>query len=91
MTSRQHTRCSTAAGCIRQGGKPGHYALMPLGFRVWRNIRGIIFDEMEQAGVLNLQLPIMQPRELWDIGPVAGTSTRRAGRCSPPSGRSLRC
>lgn len=53
------------AGFIRQLDR-GLFILAPLGFRVWRNIRDIIFEEMERAGVLNLQLPILQPRSLWE-------------------------
>jgi len=52
-------------GFIRQIA-PGIYALMPLGWRVLKKINNIIFDEMENEGVHNLQLPILQPRELWE-------------------------
>ena len=52
------------AGFIKQLAV-GSYILLPLGFRVWRKIREIIWDEMEQHSVQNLQVPIMQSKELW--------------------------
>jgi prolyl-tRNA synthetase len=53
------------AGYIR-GIAPGVYTLLPLGFEVHRRIRNIVYEEMAREGVLNLQLPILQPKELWD-------------------------
>lgn len=53
------------AGFIRQVER-GLFVLTPLGFRVWRKLQDIIFAEMERDGVLNVNLPIIQPRELWD-------------------------
>lgn len=53
------------AGFIKQLAA-GSYILLPLGFRVWRKIQSIIWDLMEEHGVQNLQLPIMQPKELWE-------------------------
>lgn len=51
-------------GFIKQVA-PGLYILLPLGFRVWRNIRNIVWNAMEEHGVQNLQLPILQPKEFW--------------------------
>lgn len=53
------------AGYIRQVER-GLFVLTPLGFRVWRKLQDIIFSEMEQDGVLNINMPIIQPRELWE-------------------------
>ena len=53
------------AGFIKQVA-PGLYILLPLGFRVWRKIRAIVWDLMEDHDVQNLQLPILQPKELWE-------------------------
>ncbi|MEK7540437.1 MAG: proline--tRNA ligase [Patescibacteria group bacterium] len=53
------------AGYIRQVER-GLFVLAPLGFRVWRKLQDIIFAEMERDGVLNVNLPIIQPKELWD-------------------------
>ncbi|MDD4989324.1 MAG: proline--tRNA ligase [Candidatus Pacebacteria bacterium] len=52
------------AGFIKQLA-PGSYILLPLGFRVWRQIQAIVWDVMESHDVQNLQLPILQPQELW--------------------------
>ena len=46
------------AGFIKQVA-PGLYILLPLGFRVWRKIRAIVWDLMEDHDVQNLQLPIL--------------------------------
>lgn len=54
------------AGYIRSAGAAGIYSLLPLGWRVHQRICEIIFGEMEREGVQNLQLPILQPRELWE-------------------------
>jgi prolyl-tRNA synthetase len=54
------------AGYIRSAGAAGIYSLLPLGWRVHQKICEIIFGEMEREGVQNLQLPILQPRELWE-------------------------
>lgn len=54
------------AGYIRAAGAAGIYSLLPLGWRVHQRICEIIFSEMERGGVQNLQLPILQPRELWE-------------------------
>ncbi len=61
---------TVAHGLLLKGGyvkqlAAGSYILLPLGFRVWRRIRDIVFDVMEDHGVLNLNLPILQSQELW--------------------------
>lgn len=53
-------------GFVRGTGAAGVHYLLPLGWRVHRKICAIIFDEMERRGVLNLTLPILQQRELWE-------------------------
>jgi prolyl-tRNA synthetase len=52
------------AGIVQQISA-GHYGILPLGFRVLRKIESIIRQEMEAIGALEIQLPIMQPAELW--------------------------
>ncbi|MDI6740876.1 MAG: proline--tRNA ligase, partial [Candidatus Edwardsbacteria bacterium] len=54
------------AGCIRNVGAAGVFSLLPLGFEAHQKICTIVYKEMARAGVLNLQLPILQPRELWE-------------------------
>jgi prolyl-tRNA synthetase len=53
-------------GFIRSAGAAGIYNLLPLGWRVHRKVCDVIFDEMERQGVLNMTLPILQPKELWE-------------------------
>ncbi|PJA93297.1 MAG: proline--tRNA ligase [Candidatus Kerfeldbacteria bacterium CG_4_9_14_3_um_filter_45_8] len=53
------------AGYIRQV-TAGVFVLTHLGWRVLRKIEAIIFAEMEHDDVLNIQMPIIQPAELWE-------------------------
>jgi len=43
----------------------GIYSWLPLGLRVLRRVEGIIRDEMNRAGALEVLLPAVQPAELW--------------------------
>jgi len=38
----------------------------PLGLRVRRNVERVVRQEMNRAGAVELELPILHPRELWD-------------------------
>ena len=53
------------AGMIRRIAA-GIYALTPLGLRSHRKTEAIVREEMDRAGCLELELPILQPRELWE-------------------------
>lgn len=53
------------AGFIKRLGA-GLYSWMPLGLRVLRKVEAIVRDEMNKAGVLELLMPAVQPRELWE-------------------------
>jgi len=53
------------AGLIKKLGS-GLYNWMPLGLRVLRKVEAIIRDEMNKAGALELLMPAVQPRELWE-------------------------
>lgn len=44
----------------------GIYALTPLGLRSHRKTETIVREEMDRAGCLELEVPILQPRELWE-------------------------
>ena len=57
-------RLMTRAGMIRKLAG-GIYTYMPLGLRVIRRIESIIRDEMDQAGAIELLMPVVQPAELW--------------------------
>jgi prolyl-tRNA synthetase len=38
---------------------------MPLGLRVLRKVEGVVREEMDRAGALELTMPVVQPAELW--------------------------
>ncbi|HHG74767.1 MAG TPA: proline--tRNA ligase, partial [Persephonella sp.] len=52
------------AGYIRQLAA-GLYEYLPLGFRVLKKIENIVRKHMDQAGALEVLLPILAPSELW--------------------------
>jgi len=52
------------AGLIKRLGA-GIYNYMPLGLRVIRKVEGIIREEMNRAGAIELLMPVVQPAELW--------------------------
>ncbi len=52
------------AGMIKRLGA-GIYNYMPMGLRVIRKVEGIIRDEMNRAGAIELLMPVVQPAELW--------------------------
>ena len=58
-------RLMIRAGLIKKLGS-GLYSWMPLGLRVLRKVENIVRDEMNKAGALELLMPAVQPKELWD-------------------------
>ena len=60
------------AGLIRRLGS-GLYSYLPLGVRSLRKAEQIVREEMDAAGALEVDLPKMQPIELWE------KTGRRAG------------
>jgi len=52
------------AGMIKRLGS-GIYTYMPLGLRIIRKVEGIIREEMNKAGAIELLMPVVQPAELW--------------------------
>lgn len=44
----------------------GLYTWMPLGLRVLRKVEGIIRDEMNRSGAMEVLMPAVQPAELWE-------------------------
>jgi prolyl-tRNA synthetase len=52
------------AGLIRKLGS-GLYSWMPLGLRVLRKVEGVVREEMNKAGGLEVLMPAIQPAELW--------------------------
>ena len=53
------------AGMIRKLAA-GIYTWSPLGLRVLRRVEGIVREEMNRAGAIEMLMPSIQPRELWE-------------------------
>jgi len=53
------------AGMIRKLAS-GIYTWSPLGLRVLRKVERVVREEMDRAGAIELSMPSIQPRELWD-------------------------
>jgi len=53
------------AGMIRKLAA-GLYTWSPLGLRVLRKVENVVREEMNRAGAVELLLPTIQPRELWE-------------------------
>jgi prolyl-tRNA synthetase len=58
-------RLMLRAGMIRKLAS-GLYTWSPLGLRVLRKVEHVVREEMDRAGALELLMPTIQPRELWD-------------------------
>ena len=52
------------AGLIKRLGS-GIYTYMPMGLRIIRKVENIVRQEMNRAGAIEMQMPIVQPAELW--------------------------
>lgn len=53
------------AGMIRQVSK-GLYTWLPTGLKVFRKVENIVREEMQRAGALEIIMPGVQPKELWE-------------------------
>lgn len=53
------------AGLIRRVSG-GLYTFMPLGLRALRRVEQIVREEMDRAGAIEVLMPALQPRELWE-------------------------
>src|SRR6478609_9195942 len=53
------------AGMIRKLAA-GLYTWSPLGLRVLRKVENIVREEMNRAGAIEMLMPSIQPRELWE-------------------------
>ncbi|HDZ20399.1 hypothetical protein LCGC14_0161590 [marine sediment metagenome] len=79
-------RLMIRAGFMRKVAS-GAYTYLPLGWRSLRKIMAIVREEMDAAGALELQMPALQPLELWartgrdvDYGETMFRFTDRHGR-----------
>jgi len=53
------------AGMIRKLAA-GLYTWSPLGLRVLRKVEGIVREEMNRSGAIEMAMPSIQPKELWE-------------------------
>ncbi|WP_431635926.1 proline--tRNA ligase [Dyella sp. KULCS107] len=53
------------AGMIRKLAA-GLYTWSPLGLRVLRKVEKVVREEMDRAGAIEMLMPTVQPRELWE-------------------------
>ncbi len=53
------------AGMIRKLAA-GLYTWSPLGLRVMRKVEAVVREEMTRAGAIEMAMPSVQPRELWE-------------------------
>ena len=58
-------RLMLRAGMLRKHAA-GIYTWAPLGLRVLRKVEQIVREEMDRAGALEMTMPTIQPRELWE-------------------------
>lgn len=65
----------TRAGFIRQV-TAGVYVFLPLGYRVMQKVARIVREEMDRIGGQEVTMPVLQPRDLWDIHPADGGPSR---------------
>src|SRR6185437_14645728 len=79
-------RLLVRAGYVRQVGT-GIYSLLPLGWRVTRKVEQIIREEMDRIGCQEMEMPVVQPADLWrqsgryqKIGPELVRFKDRSGR-----------
>ncbi len=58
-------RLMLRAGMLRRIAA-GLYTWSPLGLRVLRKVETIVREEMDRAGAIELLMPAVQPKELWE-------------------------
>jgi prolyl-tRNA synthetase len=58
-------RLMLRAGLIRRLGG-GLYTFLPLGLKALRNVERIVREEMDRAGAIEVLMPALQPREIWE-------------------------
>ncbi len=61
------------AGLIRKLAG-GVYTFLPLGLRVLRKVEQIVREEMDRAGALEMLMPALQPKEIWEQSGRAETA-----------------
>jgi prolyl-tRNA synthetase len=74
------------AGLIRKLAG-GVYTFLPLGLRALRKIEGIIREEMDRAGAVEVLMPALQPPEIWEQSGRAETASNVLFKVKDSSGR----
>jgi prolyl-tRNA synthetase len=59
-----HKLMMRASLILKLGG--GLYTFLPLGLKALRKVERIVREEMDRAGALEVLMPALQPREIWD-------------------------
>ncbi len=58
-------RLMLRAGMVRKLAA-GIYTWSPLGLRVLRRVENVVREEMDRAGAIEISMPAIQPKELWE-------------------------
>ncbi len=58
-------RLMLRAGLMRKLAS-GLYTWLPLGLRVLKKVEAVVREEMDRTGALEILMPILQPRDLWE-------------------------
>ena len=58
-------RLMLRAGMLRQQAA-GIYSWLPLGTRVLKKIEGVVREEQNRAGALEVLMPTIHPKEMWE-------------------------
>ena len=74
------------AGLIRKLAG-GVYTFLPLGLRALRKVEGIIREEMDRAGGIEVLMPALQPPEIWEASGRAETASNVLFKVKDSSGR----
>jgi prolyl-tRNA synthetase len=59
-----HKLMMRAGLMMKLGG--GLYTFLPVGLKALRNVERIVREEMNRAGAVEVLMPALQPREIWD-------------------------
>jgi prolyl-tRNA synthetase len=74
------------AGLIRKLAG-GVYTFLPLGLRALRKVERIIREEMDRAGAIEVLMPALQPKEIWEQSGRAETARDVLFKVKDGSGR----
>ncbi|MFA5191643.1 MAG: proline--tRNA ligase [Verrucomicrobiia bacterium] len=64
----------------------GCYTFLPLGLRAYEKVERIVREEMNRAGAIEIRMPALQPKELWQRGPRWDAAQRVMFAASPADG-----